>query len=459
MSSQDSSKTGHFPVENPTIPFWHRDLDALHDHRSTETLPASSDVVIIGAGYAGIATAYHLAKGEVTDKNLSVAILEARGVCSGATGRNGGHLRPDLYTPMTKLIERVGIDLALEVPKFEIAHLPVLKSLIEKEKIDCDFTLTRSIDVWCNEEAALKAKEMFDILRSRNLETMKDVFFVLGKEAEGLSGVKGAKACASFTAGSLWPYKFILHLTKLILGTGLVNLQTHTPVTSVTRQSSGTFVVTTPRGTTIAKKIVYANNAYISGLLPQYGPAIVPCKGLCTHLSVPEGTRAPLLNNSYIIREDDKTLSYLIPRADGTIVVGGANSRYQSFPEQWYNNVDDSVLIETVENYYDGFMQRIFHGWEDSGAQVDTVWTGIMGYSWDSQPHVGVLPGHDNQYVLAGFNGHGMPVVFLSALGVAKMVANGIEFEHTGVPKVFQTTKERLENAKNDASGGDTIAG
>jgi glycine/D-amino acid oxidase-like deaminating enzyme len=459
MSSQDSSKTGHFPVENPTIPFWHRDLDALHDHRSTETLPASSDVVIIGAGYAGIATAYHLAKGEVTDKNLSVAILEARGVCSGATGRNGGHLRPDLYTPMTKLIERVGIDLALEVPEFEIAHLPVLKSLIEKEKIDCDFTLTRSIDVWCNEEAALKAKEMFDILRSRNLETMKDVFFVLGKEAEGLSGVKGAKACASFTAGSLWPYKFILHLTKLILGTGLVNLQTHTPVTSVTRQSSGTFVVTTPRGTTIAKKIVYANNAYISGLLPQYGPAIVPCKGLCTHLSVPEGTRAPLLNNSYIIREDDKTLSYLIPRADGTIVVGGANSRYQSFPEQWYNNVDDSVLIETVENYYDGFMQRIFHGWEDSGAQVDTVWTGIMGYSWDSQPHVGVLPGHDNQYVLAGFNGHGMPVVFLSALGVAKMVANGIEFEHTGVPKVFQTTKERLENAKNDASGGDTIAG
>jgi glycine/D-amino acid oxidase-like deaminating enzyme len=459
MSSQDSSNTGHFPVENPTIPFWHRDLDALHDHRSTETLPASSDVVIIGAGYAGIATAYHLAKGEVTDKNLSVAILEARGVCSGATGRNGGHLRPDLYTPMTKLIERVGIDLALEVPEFEIAHLPVLKSLIEKEKIDCDFTLTRSIDVWCNEEAALKAKEMFDILRSRNLETMKDVFFVLGKEAEGLSGVKGAKACASFTAGSLWPYKFILHLTKLILGTGLVNLQTHTPVTSVTRQSSGAFVVTTPRGTTIANKIVYANNAYISGLLPQYGPAIVPCKGLCTHLSVPEGTRAPLLNNSYIIREDDKTLSYLIPRADGTIVVGGANSRYQSFPEQWYNNVDDSVLIETVENYYDGFMQRIFHGWEDSGAQVDTVWTGIMGYSWDSQPHVGVLPGHDNQYVLAGFNGHGMPVVFLSALGVAKMVANGIEFEHTGVPKVFQTTKERLENAKNDASGGDTIAG
>ncbi|KAJ5757560.1 FAD dependent oxidoreductase [Penicillium nucicola] len=453
MSLQDAFDRSQFPVDNPTVPFWHRDLDALHNHRSTEELPASSDVVIIGAGYAGIATAYHLVKGEASGKNLSVTILEARGVCSGATGRNGGHLRPDLYTPMTRLMERVGTDLALEVPEFEIAHLPALKALIEKENIDCDFTLTRSIDVWCNEEAALKAKKMFDTLRSRDFEFMKDVFFVLGENAEGISGVKGAKAYASFTAGSLWPYKLILHLTKAILGTGLVNLQTHTLVTSVTQQSSGAFVVTTPRGSIVAKKVVYANNAYISGLLPQYAPAIVPCKGLCTHISVPDGERAPLLNNSYIVREEDKTLSYLIPRPDGTIVVGGASSRLQCLPDQWYNNTDDSVLIEDIKNYFDGFMQRNFHGWENSGAQVDKVWTGIMGYSWDSQPHVGVLPGQQDQYVLAGFNGHGMPVVYLCALGVAKMVANGIEFENTGVPTVFKTTKERLENAKNDPSG------
>ncbi|KAJ5543856.1 hypothetical protein N7513_003437 [Penicillium frequentans] len=458
MSSHPSFDTCRLPVEDSTVPFWHQDLHELHDHRTTEDLPASSDVVVIGAGYAGISTAYHLVKGEASGNNLSVTILEARGVCSGATGRNGGHLRPDMYTPMTKLIDRAGPELALEVPEFEIAHLYAIKSLVEKENIDCDFTLARSIDVWCNEEAALKAKEMFDILRSRNLEYMKDVFFVLGKDAEGISGVKGVKACASFTAGTLWPYKFILHLTKLTLETGLVNLQTHTPVTSVTRQSSGGFVVTTPRGTTITRKVVYANNAYVSGLLPQYSQAIVPCKGLCTHISVPEGTRGPFLNNSYIVREEDKTISYLVPRADGSIVVGGANSRYRPFLETWYKNVDDSVLIEEISNYYDGYMQRLFHGWENSGARVDKTWTGIMGYSWDSQPHVGAVPGEDDQYILAGFNGHGMPVVFLSSLGVAKMVRDGIQFEDTGVPKVFQTTVERLENAKKDLSGGDILA-
>ncbi|KAJ6172197.1 FAD dependent oxidoreductase superfamily [Penicillium chermesinum] len=448
MTTIDDMDWLNTPVENATLPFWHRDIDELHDHRTTKDLPASSDVVIIGAGYAGISTAYHLVKNEDSREDLSVTIIEARGVCSGATGRNGGHVRPDMYSPMPKLIERGGIERALEVTEFEIAHIHAIKYVVEKEKIDCDFTLSRSIDVWCNEDAALKAKELYDTLAARNLEYMKDVFFVLGKEAEGISGVKGAKACASFTAGTIWPYKFILHLTKLILATGSVNLQTNTPVTSVMRQANG-FLISTARGTTFARKVVYANNAYVAGLLPQYCKAIVPCRGLCTHISTLEGTRAPLLSNSYVVREKDNTLSYLAPRSDGSIVVGGANSRYRPFPNQWYNTVDDSTLISEVEHHYDNFMQRNFHGWENSGARVDKIWTGVMGYSWDSLPH--------DTYILAGFNGHGMPVVFLSALGIARMIKNGVSFEDSGVPKLFETTSTRLEKINNGPPGGDII--
>ncbi|KAL6251130.1 hypothetical protein RBB50_001338 [Rhinocladiella similis] len=449
---------GRQASKDSSVPFWHRDIHPLHDHRTTEELPVSSDVVIIGAGYAGISTAYHLVQGDSGEKKLSVTILEGRGLCSGATGRNGGHLRPDLYGHIGKCIDRAGDEAAAEVAAFEIAHLSAVKDLVEKEQIDCDFTLTRSIDVWCNEGAAIKAKEFNAMLRSRGLAHMKDVFFMYGKDAEGFSGVKGAKACASFTAGTLWPYKLITHLAKSILDTGLVNLQTNTPVISVARQSTGSFVITTPRGSISASKVVYANNAYVSGLLPQYSQAIVPCKGQCTHISVPEGARAPLLNNSYIVREEDGTVSYLIPRADGSIVVGGANSRYRPFLDQWYNNMDDSTMIDEVRGYYDGWMQRLFHGWENSGAVVDKAWTGVMGYSWDTHPHVGSVPGEENQYILAGWNGHGMPVVFLSALGIAKMVRDGVDFQDSGVPRVFRTTKERLEAAQNGKPGGDMLS-
>lgn len=274
-----------------------------------------------------------------------------------------------------------------------------------------------------------------------------------------ICGVKGAKACASYTAGSMWPYKFILGLLEVMLPTGKINLQTNTPVTSVTSDSNGGFNVGTTRGNTHASKIIYANNAYISALLPEYDQNIVPCKGICCRITVPEGKTAPLLNNTYINRTEDNTLSYLIPRADGSIIVGGASSKFRPHRDQWYNNVDDSVLIDSAKDYYENYMQETYSGWEDSGAKVDNIWTGVMGYSYDSNPHVGEVPGKPNQFVVAGFNGHGMPVIWLSGKAVAKMVSEDVPFEQTGVPRLFKTTQERIERAKNGSEEQGDILG
>jgi hypothetical protein len=40
----------------------------------------------------------------------------------------------------------------LKIAEFEIAHVNAIKKVIEKGKIDCDFTLIRTIDVWCKTE-------------------------------------------------------------------------------------------------------------------------------------------------------------------------------------------------------------------------------------------------------------------------------------------------------------------
>ena len=52
-----------------------------------EDAPAFSDVVIIGAGYTGLWTAYYLNR---IDPNLSITIYESETVGFGASGRNGG---------------------------------------------------------------------------------------------------------------------------------------------------------------------------------------------------------------------------------------------------------------------------------------------------------------------------------------------------------------------------------
>jgi hypothetical protein len=185
-SSQTAGTPKCLPVNNPGETFWQTTRHKLHDYRSTEELPEHSDIVIIGAGYAGVGTAYHLVK-DHGDANRSIAILEARGACSGATGRNGGHARPDFYGHIPTYVDRAGARAGTEIAEFEIHNLRDLKKTIEQEKIDCDFTLTRSIDVWCNAEAAEKAKSVFDRMVSEGFKYMDDVIFYSGDNVEGVS--------------------------------------------------------------------------------------------------------------------------------------------------------------------------------------------------------------------------------------------------------------------------------
>lgn len=176
----------YLPVENGMDSFWFRDEDELGTHQTTASLPEESDVVIVGAGFAGVATAYHLLKG--SSGNLSVTILEARGACSGATGRNGGHMRPDLYGHIPTYIARSGVEAGAEIADFEVANLWAVKKVVEDEQIDCDFTLARTVDVWCNQEAANSAKVNYDKVKAMNLQFMTDVFFTtVPKVAEGVS--------------------------------------------------------------------------------------------------------------------------------------------------------------------------------------------------------------------------------------------------------------------------------
>ena len=78
-----------------TRSYWQDPPDRIADERTTESLPQEADVVIVGSGMTGAAVAWNLLKhipvadGLAPERKLSVVMLEARGACSGATGRNG----------------------------------------------------------------------------------------------------------------------------------------------------------------------------------------------------------------------------------------------------------------------------------------------------------------------------------------------------------------------------------
>jgi hypothetical protein len=68
----------------------------------------------------------------------------------------------------------------------------------------------------------------------------------------------------------------------------------------------------------------------------------------------------------------------------------------------------------------------------------------VISHIADGYPFCGEVRGKDNHFVLAGYNGGGMPLVFLTAKGIAKMIREDIPFEDSGIPRVFKLMEERL---------------
>jgi glycine/D-amino acid oxidase-like deaminating enzyme len=400
---------------------------------------------------AGITTAYHLFNQQ--EPPSSIVILEARDLCSGATARNGGHSKIKLST-LASQVPKLGADGVDEVQAFVLGVIASLKQVAEDEELDCELEIRRSFDVQLSDDDATSLEDVYEASRKAGHTWTKEVGFALPQHLEQVTSIRGAKAAESVPCCSLWPYKFVTQLLERLVSRypEQLNVQTNTPVTDVSVLGDGMNVVTTPRGVLKAKKLVFATNAYTAGLLPQFKDVIVPVRGMASHI-VPKVPVHPHLSHTYNISfASGQAADYLNPRPDGSIVVGGGSSMFRSDRPSWFDNFDDSTRFNSeVEKYWDNYMQRVFLGWENSEADVEKVWTGIMGSTPDGWPHIGRVPGRDSQWLLAGFNGGGMSFIPTAAKAVAQMVAKGSDFDDVkgefGMPKIFATSTERLRQA------------
>lgn len=102
--------------------------------------------------------------------------------------------------------------------------------------------------------------------------------------------------------------------------------------------------------------------------------------------------------------------------------------------------------------------QRYISGIPGGNKYADGTIVAVMGYAYDSSPHVGEVPDQPGRYICAGYDGHGMPVIFLATKGLADMILKGRTYEDTGLPRVFKSTAQRLQKAAGGPEGGDIFA-
>ena len=134
------------PVPSPTMSYW-QDPEHSFAHLRSPSLPQDADVVLIGSGITAVSTAEHLLR---LEPQLRIVIVEARSAISGATGRNGGHIKASPWADYHDLKELFGKESGMKIIKFRMAHL----------------------DVFCKEAAALgEAGQVGLVRRTKALST------------------------------------------------------------------------------------------------------------------------------------------------------------------------------------------------------------------------------------------------------------------------------------------------
>nr|XP_018259110.1 uncharacterized protein I303_08654 [Kwoniella dejecticola CBS 10117]OBR81268.1 hypothetical protein I303_08654 [Kwoniella dejecticola CBS 10117] len=413
----------------------------LLDFRSSENLPSSVDVVIIGSGISGALTALNLLESPSPPK--SVVMLEARELCSGATGRNAGHCKPDLWRGFTEYAKRFGNEQALKAKTKD-----ALVNFIKQNKIECEVWDGKTMDVMMDDTMVERAAETMRAFEAAGGDSSFTDVILDPIEAERVSRIKGAKAVYASPAATLHPWKLVEFVIKRCLSLGL-NIQTLTPVTSVSGRSND-WVVHTDRGSIRTPTVIHNTNAYAGYLLPETKKGITPIPHMCNLVYPPSthsGSKA--LSNSYAVIYKEGLFS-INPRStsDGAVLFGGvqpAQDALESYVEENSERQYDDRLkdFQPITECVKTLGKEVFGWCTGFAVRYDRSWSGIIGLSSDEVPFVGAVPGKAGQWMSCGHNGHGMARTFTCSRGLAKLV-QGSSWAGTGLPECFRVTRERL---------------
>jgi glycine/D-amino acid oxidase-like deaminating enzyme len=179
------------------------------------------------------------------------------------------------------------------------------------------------LDVLLDEEVAKIAREVFERYpnaggRVNHIEATHDPV-----EAARITRIKSAKACYSWQASTLQPWKLTAHIMRENLKKG-ANLQTGTVAKSIAEGTSPKkWIVHTERGDVACDTVVHATNVYCAALEPSLRGVITPKPHICNRVVPPKSfSRSKAIKNSYGVLLPDGALFSINPRcnSDGNIM-------------------------------------------------------------------------------------------------------------------------------------------
>jgi glycine/D-amino acid oxidase-like deaminating enzyme len=365
-------------------PYWMDALPAKRTAADEPAVPASADVVVVGAGLTGVAAAWELATA-----GRDVVVLDAGEPGAGASSRNAGMLGRHFKHSFGELMHSLGIDAALAYFSELNAAYQSAVDRIRTEKLDCEFRLCgRLIGALSRAHHERLVKEYE--LRERHLG--EQVRFIAASDSTELGSQRYHGGVHVLDNGSLQPALYASAMRRRAERAG-ARIVGHCPVVAVVRDGQG-FEVHTQRGTIRARDVLIATNGYTGELTPWLVKRLIP---IHAYMIATEPLSADVLrgllpaHRTYL--DNRRTSNYMQLSPDGKrLLFGGKTGHRPPTLRQLASDLsrDMCFLFPQLE-----------------GVKISHAWTGRCAATADLFPHTGV---HDRMHYALGycFSGNAM---------------------------------------------------
>lgn len=385
-SNKSDDPVNEFELPGRPISLWL--ATTPETHFPTMEKDVTADVAVIGGGIAGIATAYLLKQAGVT-----VSVVEAGRVVESVTGNTTAKITSQHSLIYDHLISQFGEDGARQYADAQTAAIKKIASLVEENRISCDFRRTPAYTYTESEKDLDQIKAEVDAalklgLPASYVETTPLPFPIKG-------------AIKFDNQAQFHPRKYLLALVEKLPGEGS-HVFEETRALEV--EDGDPCRVKTNRGTITAKHVIITThfpfhdpNLYFAAMHP--GRSLV--LGCRLNSPVPEGM--------FISTGDDMHSFRSNPAANGSEIwmVGG-----EKFKTGQGGDIEER--FKRLELYARGRFDV---------QSIEYRWATQDNFTVDRVPYIGKLSaGSKNLYVGTGFCGWGMTNSHVAAMILADAV-------------------------------------
>ncbi|MDO6461872.1 FAD-binding oxidoreductase [Granulosicoccaceae sp. 1_MG-2023] len=380
-----------------------------------------ADVVVVGAGYAGLHCARRLARA-----GQQVIVLEAESPGWGASGRNGGFccLGGDLRG-LESIARRWGEGDAVHYARTQREAIAFVDEFLFQAGLADSRQGHGELCLAHHPRVALGLAAQADAL-DRWYGVRAEVLSGEMLAARGMS-VAGSYGGLYYPLGfGLQPWDYVQALAAQAQQDG-VRVYAHSPVLEL-RRDRGRWVAVTPQGQVRATRLVIATNGYSSEQLPSWmAGRYLPVQSqiMVTAPLSDAQISAQGFSTDVMCYDSRHLLHYFRLLPDRRFLFGMRGG---------FRAGDDAADKRRIRRHW----RRLFPAWRDVAVEYD--WSGLLCFNGHGMPFAAALPGLDNAYGAFGWHGNGVALASYSG----HLLGGAILGEKNTLPAVMQLTPQRM---------------